>query len=516
MAEAEPIPEEELTEPVEKLLAKEARRIYEKETGKIWEESPPSEKEAKEFIRRAAKSIMERWQKGLKTYYEMTTTILGAPKPPEHMISYYHEGKIVTHRAKPVFTRRTYMKVVPLIDEEPAKIPPKAILKCPFDPTHGFSMRQIMPGLWQCVDDKTEVLTKNGFKLFKDVTYTDEIATLNPQTFELEFQRPTNIIAVPYKGKMIHFGGHRCNIDLMVTPNHQMFIRLRVHRYKRKPDYKWVFEDAEKVSKRRIETYEFKKDFEWHGSDPEFIILPLPDEHRPQSHYKKISPIPVLTYLKLMGWFISEGSVQGCNGGKVTNYAIEIGNSRKENLEEIASVVREIGLHPIILKDRVRFHSKHLHYYLRQFGNSGQKFIPDIIKNMSRESLRFFLKVLCKGDGQLKPDGEPFAYATRSKRLADDVQEIAIKAGFTANLYFNKNSGVRKTGCYYVYFSKNRGTPGLSRRPEFVDYEGYVYCVEVPNHIIYVRRNGKPVWIGNCTVDPSHVVSVVTWFPFRS
>src|SRR3990167_10099890 len=25
-----------------------------------------------------------------------------------------------------------------------------------------------------------------------------------------------------------------------------------------------------------------------------------------------------------------------------------------------------------------------------------------------------------------------------------------------------------------------------------------VYCLEVPNHIIYVRRNGKPIWCGNC------------------
>jgi hypothetical protein len=28
-------------------------------------------------------------------------------------------------------------------------------------------------------------------------------------------------------------------------------------------------------------------------------------------------------------------------------------------------------------------------------------------------------------------------------------------------------------------------------------YTGNVYCVEVQNHIIYVRRNGKPLWVGN-------------------
>ena len=30
-----------------------------------------------------------------------------------------------------------------------------------------------------------------------------------------------------------------------------------------------------------------------------------------------------------------------------------------------------------------------------------------------------------------------------------------------------------------------------------VQYSGYVYCVEVPNHIIYVKRNKSPLWCGN-------------------
>ena len=42
-------------------------------------------------------------------------------------------------------------------------------------------------------------------------------------------------------------------------------------------------------------------------------------------------------------------------------------------------------------------------------------------------------------------------------------------------------------------------------------YEGKVYCVNVPNHIIFVRRNGKAVWCGNC-VDQAvrHNIGFVT------
>jgi len=36
--------------------------------------------------------------------------------------------------------------------------------------------------------------------------------------------------------------------------------------------------------------------------------------------------------------------------------------------------------------------------------------------------------------------------------------------------------------------------------PIFIPYRGKVYCVSVPNHIIYVRRNGKAVWSGNSSI----------------
>jgi len=35
----------------------------------------------------------------------------------------------------------------------------------------------------------------------------------------------------------------------------------------------------------------------------------------------------------------------------------------------------------------------------------------------------------------------------------------------------------------------------------WVDYEGFVYCVTVPQHVIYIRRNGIPLWCGNS--DPA-------------
>ena len=49
---------------------------------------------------------------------------------------------------------------------------------------------------------------------------------------------------------------------------------------------------------------------------------------------------------------------------------------------------------------------------------------------------------------------------------------------------------------YNEWVAKRRGK-NLKTRELWIDYDGMVYCVEVPNHVIYVRREGKPVWCGN-------------------
>jgi len=38
----------------------------------------------------------------------------------------------------------------------------------------------------------------------------------------------------------------------------------------------------------------------------------------------------------------------------------------------------------------------------------------------------------------------------------------------------------------------------LSKSIKKENYNGRIYDLTVPNHIIFVRRNGKPVWSGNC------------------
>jgi hypothetical protein len=96
--------------------------------------------------------------------------------------------------------------------------------------------------------------------------------------------------------------------------------------------------------------------------------------------------------------------------------------------------------------------------------------------------------------------------------MADDLQILAIKAGWSANIRVDDRTGLERTmpngqvfanarPCYVVSLVKTRTHPLVNhngaRNDSWQRYKGKVYCVKVPNGLLFVRRNGKPVVSGN-------------------
>ena len=147
---AEEIPEE-IKKPIEEVLAEEAREIYLEETGKTWEEEPPSEEESKEYIRKAAKRLLEKWQKTGREYYSAVKRLLGAPPPREEVLVYRVDKIGEVKGGKLVRRDKTTFAVLPLEPKKPPEIPPRAILRCPICGT--YTMKQIADGIWQCTNN---------------------------------------------------------------------------------------------------------------------------------------------------------------------------------------------------------------------------------------------------------------------------------------------------------------------------------------------------------------------------
>ena len=73
-----------------------------------------------------------------------------------------------------------------------------------------------------CHDDQTEILTPNGWVLFKDLSKDSTVGTVN-KLGQLEFQKPTDYIDYHYDGNLI-IGEKGTQYNFAVTPNHRMLV----------------------------------------------------------------------------------------------------------------------------------------------------------------------------------------------------------------------------------------------------------------------------------------------------
>jgi len=325
-----------------------------------------------------------------------------------------------------------------------------------------------------CFDDKTRVLCIDGFKPFSDVTLNDKVATYNTDNGNMEYQKPYDKQVYKYDGSLYHIDGR--GIDLLVTPEHRMFV-------KRKSSNNWEFTTAEKLDK----SSEFLKRVNWSGNEPDpMFSFPKINGGNRLRHVR----IPTDLYLKFMGWWISEGSAWKNNRKDRTSsdYIISIAQMKYRN--EVIDIVRDMGFSPSCGEYNIQFCSKEVYHYLKKFGISKTKYIPDNIKNMTSEKIRIFLMALFKGDGSFK-DGNMTKYTTASKRLAEDVVECLLKIGKCGTIGKREN-------VYVVYVQNSQLTPIFRKEKKIVKYNGIVYDLSVPNGTLIVERNGKVVISGNC------------------
>jgi len=334
-----------------------------------------------------------------------------------------------------------------------------------------------------CYDDETEVLTDKGWRLFKDLSAEDKVATLYDGK-RLGFEKPSYYYSAPYKGEMVDFENEGVNFS--VTPNHKMYVSKQRTRNKVWTDYELKFaQDIEGSISHRV-----KRDAEWQGEST----------HTPQ-------------FFEWLGFWFAEGCSNIYYSGEVKRYQCVIVQKKSENFEYIRNLfseanlpitesVREDGCH--IFRLQSNSDTKMLIRELSTCGKSTDKFLPSWVRNAPAEHLQAFIKGFLAGDGH-----KNYAY-TSSKQLADDLQDVALRAGMVANISSRDRSQVKnETGhqqsCaeYTVTFvGKAKYQPTLKTQGYAKKYKGWsrreydsmVYCVEVSTHVIYVRRRGKAFW----------------------
>jgi hypothetical protein len=363
--------------------------------------------------------------------------------------------------------------------------------------------------LLDCFDPKTELLTRNGWVQVSEITLNDECATVHLETDQIKYQKPYKVISRKHEGQMIHINGKR--IDILVTPNHRMIVYKKIFDNSNK---KWVFEKEPTVVLANELTIwdRIKLTAKWEGVNSRVKIPASFDKKR-----RMIQPeqdIDAEDFALLLGWYVSEGH---CFEGKSKTQGnnrlrVHISQNQGTKFDEIASLLSRLPWKWHISGGRqFTITSKQLFHVVQQCGvGVKNKKVPEWIKNASPNIIKKFLYGAISGDGWIQ--GTFRTYSTVSKQLADDIQELFLKSGFSSNIVVRPSKPYLIKGRYSEntvpqYFISECKTKAASLRsgknnPNFsmIEYSGMVHCVSVPNSTVVCRRNGKMFIAGNCEV----------------
>lgn len=338
-----------------------------------------------------------------------------------------------------------------------------------------------------CYDDRTDVLTSEGWKPWPAVSGDESFATRSP-TGRLEYQRAVRLVRKDYRGHMIGFKG--LSVDLLVTPDHRVLTEVTTTRMARtRPQF--TLRPARSILWR---PHRHTTTAVWSG-----VPGTLPQWEKPSSSSH---------LLRLVGLFIGDGNLGSGNHLRF--------NLRKHReISFLRSAVSGLGLE---LKEwgqspgryAVQIPSQ-LRPLFSQCYENGEKVIPRPLLDMAPFGLECLLEGLLESDGTrvVREHADRRVFSTTSPRLADGVQEVALKLGRSASVRphpFTRDDGHvgTKPRWRVAIYSGRNCHPALCRTREQADshmgvewYHGTIHCVEVPNGTLYVRREGYPVFSGN-------------------
>lgn len=359
---------------------------------------------------------------------------------------------------------------------------------------------------YDCYHPDTLFLTNRGWLKYDEITSQDKLGTMNPQTFELEWQNYTNRISKMPTSNM--YEGESYNTHFCITETHNVFthkiknvnsVGMKYH-----PELKndWVLEPLSEALKS--------------GRHRHIIEFPRNNQTDNLNFSDDL--------LKLFGAFISEGTINFRNDVP-HNVRICQTNHGKSQFFTMMDSITSIPLNKYVSDrgdDKLETIWTANKEYAEKFllwGNHGSKNkkLPNWIYTLSQRQADVLLKALWLGDGT--EHKSRYIYYTSSKQLALDVCALANLAGYTSNV-LGGDEGY-KTDSQTGFGACNMWQVQITKRNEnhtpshmyFSIYEqgkrntsfkklnilpSQVVCFTVPNGLLITMYQGKTAVQGNC------------------
>ena len=294
-----------------------------------------------------------------------------------------------------------------------------------------------------CYTPDHEVLTDDGWIFFDNLNYKHKVATLSG-TNELIYVNPTDIQKYSYTGPLYSVQSNE--IDLLVTPNHRMYVNVQFNSYE--PIYNAGRFEIRRADKCLNHTLSFKKGVSLYR--PERIVNNNIEEMFIDNNdfifntnYEFVR-IPLDIWIKVCGRIITNP------------------------IDELDKILDDYGLKITVKKVRNMLENLNDSFptWIWELDNSHSEKLVEIILGKNSNIFHTFNHI-----------------------LANNMQKLCLHAGYTFNMTIRDN-----------IFTLERSHDIVENQimSTINNYRGNVHCCTVGGTgIIYVRRKGLGVWCGN-------------------
>lgn len=311
-----------------------------------------------------------------------------------------------------------------------------------------------------CFSQDTEILTKVGWKFFEELTNEDLVATMNQEDFKLEWQSIIKFFKYTDYNELYKIKGRY--INLLVTGDHNLFYLTepskRLMRFKAK--------DFNKLSQRTF-------------------IKAIESENIPK--FDK-------NFLKFIVWILADGSIE--EGSSIRWHF------RKERkIIRLIQLLNDLKLNFTKIKQsggttKIRLCNKDSKSWINLL--TEKKIMPEWFRDLSKEEANIILEEYSHTDGTKYRD--VIQISTSKKLEADIIQQLCVTNGIKCSFTIRKRKNINHKPNYVLCVDPKRSCTHIHKKSvsfKKVKYDGYVWCIEVPNHTLLVRRQGNVILVGN-------------------
>jgi hypothetical protein len=316
-----------------------------------------------------------------------------------------------------------------------------------------------------CFSDDTEVLTENGWRLFRAIE-DNRIANVDPFTSELTYDKPISKQVLWYDGFLNHIVGKR-HMDMLVTPNHRCLL--------------------------------YSADTRMHGffSAEEYCIGGYKQMHSGVRSGELDLPEHSISLLCAI-------QADAQNRGKgVFRFFLKKDRKidRLKNSLKLSGTEFEVCAYKSKPGYSVITVRASDHPWLSDFLNFKDKtFNRDNLLSLKSASRIFFLKELGFWDGHIQKEGHNWNYCSTNLRNAEIVSELSAVSGIRANIAYRNPPNRKRIGVVSLTNKNFTYTDTFTNNK--IPYKGFVYCVTMPKSTVIVRRNGKVCVTGQSQQEP--------------